>query len=390
MVTARPSVLLDGFAGGHGLSQSDEAPGIVEVYGSKISYYTGKFEAYLRYRSIPYASFPTVAHSKKLIEGVGIVQMPVVRLADGRWMTDTTAMIAWLESQQDAPSIYPDDPALNFVALLIEDYADEWLWRPAMHYRWSYRRDRQHAAEFLYEELIRGVLPMPRFFALNMLKRRQRGGFVRGDGVNAKSRDHAEGAYLTALDCLQAIFSQRPFLLGGSPTIADFGMMAPMFRHFGQDPTPAEIMRERAPAVYEWVARMWNAKPGSGDPELIDGIDAPLETFLTEICETHLAQLRQNARGFGEGRRRYDLTIQGCQYDNAPVSRYRVWRLEQLRRRWRELDASAQEGLRHVLTSPEAQILWDGSEIAPSNYDAEQQAPFNRAINVFGSGVPPR
>lgn len=372
------------------MGQSDRAPGIMQVYGSKISYYTGKFETYLRFRSIPYVSLPTVAHSRKLIEGVGIVQMPVVRLADGRWMTDTTPMIAWLENQQAGPSIYPADPVLNFIALLIEDYGDEWLWRSAMHYRWSYRRDRQHAAEFLYEELIRGVLPLPRFLALNRLKRRQRGGFVRGDGVNEKSRDHADRTYLAALDRMQAILVQRPFLLGNAPTIADFGMMAPMFRHFGQDPTPAEIMRERAPAVYEWVARMWNARPGQDDPQLIDRVDAPLEAFLIEICETHLVQLRENARAFGKGRTRYDLTLQDCTYENVPVSRYRVWCLETLRRHWSALGAEAQGRLRDVLNSPAAQVLFDGSEIAPSGYDNDQKAPFNRAINVFGKGVPPK
>ena len=140
------------------MGQAENAPGIMQVYGSKISYYTGKFETYLRYRSIPYASLPTVAHSRKLIEGVGIVQMPVVRVADGRWMTDTTPMIAWLENQQDDPTIYPADPALSFIALLIEDYGDEWLWRAAMHYRWSFRRDRQHAAEFLQGGIRAGAL----------------------------------------------------------------------------------------------------------------------------------------------------------------------------------------------------------------------------------------
>ena len=372
------------------MSRTDEAPGVMQVYGSKISYYTGKFETYLRYRSIPYVSLPTVAHTRKLVEGVGIVQMPVVRLADGRWMTDTTPMIAWLETQQNAPCIYPEDPALNFIALLIEDYADEWLWRSAMHYRWSYRRDRQQAAEFLYEELIRGVLPLPRVLALTMLKRRQRGGFVRGDGVNAQTRDHADGTYLAALDRMQAILVQRPFLLGQSPTIADFGMMAPMFRHFGQDPTPAEIMRERAPAVYEWVARMWNAKPGPQDPQLIVSIDAPLRFFLTEICETHLVQLCENARAFGEGQTRYSQIIQGRQYKKLPVSRYRVWCLEELRRRWGELDRSAQDSVRACLPSPAAQLLLEVSGHAPSGYDRDRQAPFNRAINVFGSGVPPR
>ena len=136
------------------MGQAEHAPGIMQVYGSKISYYTGKFETYLRYRSIPYASLPTVAHSRKLIEGVGIVQMPVVRVADGRWMTDTTPMIAWLENQQDEPTIYPADPALSFIALLIEDYGDEWLWRAAMHYRWSYRAEQE---QFLRAEFGRSV-----------------------------------------------------------------------------------------------------------------------------------------------------------------------------------------------------------------------------------------
>ena len=109
----------------------------MHIYGSKISYYTGKLETYLRYRGIQYDFLPTVGSEKKLRAGAGTVQMPVVQLDDGRWMTDSTPMIAWLESEQHAPSIYPDNPALGFLALLIEDYADEWRGRPARHDRWS-------------------------------------------------------------------------------------------------------------------------------------------------------------------------------------------------------------------------------------------------------------
>lgn len=370
------------------MTKANRTPGIMGVYGSKISYYTGKFEAYLRYRDIPYESLPTVAHSKKLIEGVGIVQMPVVQLADGRWMTDTTPMIAWLEGQQDRSSIYPSDPVLNFIALLIEDYADEWLWRSAMHYRWSYRASRQYAAEFLYNELVRGTLPLPRFLALNMLKRRQYFGFVRGDGVNRESRAHADQTYLTALQRMQDILVHRPFLLGNAPTIADFGMMAPMFRHFSEDPTPAEIMRERAPNVYEWVARVWNANPDSFGVELIKDIDDALAAFLIEISETNLEQHRQNAEAFKRGDKRFDLTVQGHRYRNVPCSRYRVWCLEELRRAWMDLSESEQARVRTYLPSPLAEILWQTETVASSNYDPDRQAPFNRAINVFEKGVP--
>jgi len=370
------------------MSDPTEAPGIMGVYGSKISYYTGKFEAYLKYRSLPYESFPTVAHDKKLKQGVGIVQMPVVQLADGRWMTDTTPMIRWLESRQDAPSIYPGDPALNFIALLIEDYADEWLWRSAMHYRWTYRASRQYAAEFLYDELVRGTLPFPRFMALNMLKRRQLFGFVKGDAVTRRTRSHADKTYLNVLDRMAAIFKQRPFLLGQTPTIADFGMMAPMFRHFSQDPTPAEIMRERAPAVYEWVARMWTAQPTPEDAGLIDRVDDVLSAFLAEICETHLVQLRENAAAFDQGAKRFEMTVQDCHYSKVPVSRYRVWCLEKLRLAFGELSADAQHGVKQSLPFAEAAILWSEAPIASSNYDVENNAPFNRAINVFDNGVP--
>jgi len=34
--------------------------------------------------------------------------------------------------------VTPRDPAVAFVSVLLEDYADEWLWCPAMHYRWSF------------------------------------------------------------------------------------------------------------------------------------------------------------------------------------------------------------------------------------------------------------
>ena len=48
----------------------------------------------------------------------------------------------------------PRDPVQRFLSLLVEDYADEWLWRPAMHYRWSYAPDRYLAGTRLAEEII--------------------------------------------------------------------------------------------------------------------------------------------------------------------------------------------------------------------------------------------
>ncbi len=362
----------------------------MKVYGCKISYYTGKLEAYLRYRSLNYANLPLVGEEKKLRENAGASQMPVVELDDGRWMTDSSPMIAWLDSEQDSASIYPEDPVLRFAALMIEDYADEWLWRPAMHYRWTYRNSRDYAAQAIYEDQIEGRLKIPRFMAIRRIKKRQLDEFVKGDGVNDRSRAHCDQTYLDALNLLEAIFAKRPFILGDAPTIADFGMMGPMFRHFGMDPYPAEIMREQAPKVYEWVARVWNSKDDGSTPNLIDSIDDELTALLNECCETNLAQHRQNAIAVGNGTSRFNMDIQGATYEQAPSSRYRIWCLEELRREWSALNGATQYNLKAVLRSPEAVILWEGNAFAPSNYDNDRKAPFNKAINVFGEGVPPR
>jgi glutathione S-transferase len=360
---------------------------VILVYGSRISYYAGKLEAYLRYRGLAYELQPMMVHAREIIAGAGAVQSPVVKLKDGRWLSDTTPILAWFEAQREGASIYPESPGMRFLALLLEDHADEWLWRPAMHYRWSYRADRERASGVLADEQLPGSR-WPRFAKRRSVVRRQLGGFVERDGVDATTREHVERTALAAFDGLEAILAERPFLLGERPTIADFGFFAPMFRHFAQDPTPAELMRQRAPRVYTWVARMWEASPQPDGAQILSQVDAPLAALLREVCETHLVQLRENATAWAEGASHFEMTVQGCRYERLPVSRYRVWCLEELRRHWQGLDGATQTALRAHLPEPGAAVLWDSEPVAQSGYDPENQAPFNRAINVFGTGVP--
>ena len=362
---------------------------MLRVYGCSISYYTGKLETYLRYRGIPYESLATYQHVKRILDGAGALQMPVVELDDGRWLSDSSPILRWLEEQQDAPTIYPADPMLRFVALFLEDYADEYLWRPAMHYRWSYVQDRWNASGAIADDQSATPPGWNRVFRQMYIIRRQLGGFVRGDGVSDATREHVERGYLTALDRMEAILRHRRFLLGDEPTIADFGFMGPMLRHFGQDPTPQEIMRNRASGVYAWVARMWNTRASGTTPMLLDEIDEPLSALLREAAETHLVQLRENARGWARGEKRYAQTIQGVRYPDVPSSRYRVWCLEELQREWAALDDDARARVLRHLPEAEASVLWEELP-APSGYDPERQAPFAKGINVFGTGVPPK
>ena len=359
----------------------------MRVYGSKISYFTGKLEAYLRYKGLNYERLPSSAHQKTIQAKVGAMQMPVVERDDGRWMSDSTPIIQQLEKEHPNPAVLPDDAVVRFIALLMEDYADEWLWRPAMHYRWSYSHDRELLSSIIVDELLTHIA-IPRFLKRLIIKRRQRGGFVIGDGVRPETWDHVEAGYFAALDNMTYMLEDRRFLLGSAPSVADFGFMGPMLRHFGQDPTPAGLMRNRAPAVYAWVSRVWNARTGEEASGFVDTIPADTAPMLKEICETHLQQLASNSDAFKNDSRRFAMTVQGCAYAEMPVSRYRVACLERLRETYAGLDEEQQKTVKALLPHPEAAILWDPGFSVRSGYDEERRAPFNKAINVYGTGVP--
>ena len=100
------------------------------VYKSDISYFSGKLEAYLRYKGIVYKAVECGQREmKKIAQTTGVKKMPAVAMDNGQWLFDTTPMLEWFEQQHPEPCTVPDDPALAFLALLIEDYGDEWLWR---------------------------------------------------------------------------------------------------------------------------------------------------------------------------------------------------------------------------------------------------------------------
>ncbi len=359
----------------------------MKVYGASVSYYTGKLETYLRYKGISYERGHPYEDIQEIKKNIGSIQHPMVKQTDGRWMSDSTPMILALEAQHPESSVMPQDPVLRFIALLIEDYADEWLWRAAMHYRWSYDHDRELLSRILADELT-SHLKVPRFMRCRMVKKRQLTGFVINDGVTDATREHVEAGYHRILALMTDILKDRPFLLGDKPSIADIGLMGPMLRHFGQDPTPAEIMRDTAPDVFAWLARMWNASHTNENGELLREIPTDLAPLLQEVCETHLVQLSANATAYERGQEKFSMTVQGCQYQQLPVSRYRVYCLEVLRERFTDLSDQEQQQVRSALPFEQASLLWTNEIKAESGYDVERLAPYNKAINVFTDGVP--
>jgi glutathione S-transferase len=356
---------------------------MMKVYGSEVSYFTGKFETYLRYKEIPYEFRPIdLIHYFWIIpRKLGASQMPTVQLDDGRWISDSTPMIGWLEGEYPEPWVIPHEPVQQYISLLLEDYADEWFWRPAMHYRWSYPADRRLASTELAAEVLN--FPLPLALRRAWLARRQTRLFVAGDGIDSHTRAHAERTVATAFTNLERILSTRPFLLGARPTIADIGFMGPFWRHFMHDPTPAKLLRDSAPSVYAWANRMWVARASDlGSEPVLDGIPQDWSPLLREIGSTHLEALCANAVAHQSNAAHYDLIIQDTTYRKVPTSAYRVWCLERLRARYDRLQPAAASEVRAILEQHGCwEPMWRVHPLA-SGHDPAGTAPFCRSMRM--------
>ena len=349
----------------------------IKLYGCDISYFTGKLEMYFRSKGIPYqfVSMTMSTFEGEIRQQTGIAQMPALQLGDGRWMTDSTPIIDWFETEHPTPAITPTDPVQRFFSLLLEDYADEWLWRPAMHFRWYNDEGAMYASRRLVNTMGADA-PGPGFIKRFMIRRRQRN-YTVGDGITEQNRLAVESIYDRNLAALEAILQQRPYLLGASPSLADIGFMGSMFRHFGEDPLPSEIMRQSAPAVAEWIARLWNYKPAQTEANWLPGVPADWKFWLNDIGETYLPYLCANAEAVAAGKKNFDCEVGGAHYRGAHVSRYRVWCLEQLRHNFDTAPETVKPEMHALLEKHNCwEPLWRSTDL-DSQVNQQRTPPFH-------------
>jgi Glutathione S-transferase, C-terminal domain len=223
----------------------------------------------------------------------------------------------------------------------------------------------------------------PGFLKRWRTEKRQKLNFVDRDGVTEETRPHVEGAYLRLLDMLKPILRDRPFLFGGRPTLADIGLMGPMFPHFAIDPAPGIIMREAAPDVMAWVYRVWSARASRTTGPLVTGIPDDLRPLLREAGTAHLEALNAEATAWKAGQKHHDATVQGTTYRNLQTSQYRVWCLETLQARYAALDLAARQALDPLLQAEgvlESLLRQNGID---AGYEQAKQAPFGCSLPVF-------
>ena len=350
----------------------------VILYGSSISYFTGKMENYFQIRSIPYvrrvAAYPSF--EKKMKKMVGVHQMPAVVLPDGRWMTDTTKMIQWFESKHNKSSILPKNPVQNFICLLIEDWADEWWWRPAMHYRWHYKEGAEFASDHLAKELL-GTFPAPHFLKKMFLARRQRKGYTVGDGISQDNKDAVEANVRNLFSNLEKIFSKRPFIFGEIPSLADIGLSGPFYRHFALDPVPLKIIKSEAPSILNWLDALQNTQLKNSEHGYIeDDLPGDLDPLLEEIGGIYLPYLCKNVQAVKSKKKYFEFSSGELNIRKARFSQYRVWCLKELQKKFCSLPEDDQSKVEQMLRKYDCwEPLWMHKEL-PLEVMQEERLPF--------------
>ena len=232
------------------------------LWGSAHSLYSGKARSYLIKKGLPfrerYPSDPDFA--SRILPAVGHFVVPVLETDNGKIIQDSGDIIDFLEQRHAEPLLEPQSPVQQWVSLIFDAFGSEYLLPLAMHYRWSYRAEQE---TFLRAEFGRAMVAGADRSARRQAAARTMeffAGFLPNLGVVPEVVTAMEDSYLALIDALDNHFQHHPYLLGGRPCRADFGMMAPLFAHLGRDPVPAMLMKTKAPNLFRWTERM-NAMP---------------------------------------------------------------------------------------------------------------------------------
>lgn len=110
--------------------------------------------------------------------------------------------------------------------------------------------------------------------------------FLPGLGVCEQQASVLHNWLEATLDELEAHFSAWPYLLGGQCTIADFGLIGPLWAHMGRDPHSLRTFIAPRKHVASYVVRMANESGGAHpDPRPLSATTPPsLQCLLLRVA----------------------------------------------------------------------------------------------------------
>ena len=270
------------------------AGGKYVLWGANWSLYTAKVRPYLIKKKIDYVEVcPSHPHySAHIMPTVGYFTVPVLETPKGEIIADSCRIMEHLQAEFPDPPLLPEDKALAALAYLIHSFGSEGLTKSAMYQRWNTSYENRLYARSEFERTL-GTHETADFFAISMRSYLP----VLGIGLDHQVDVAVEKSIDALYASLNAHFLKYPYILGGLPSLADYGLMGPLYAHHGRDVESSNRMKLSAPAVYRWVETM--LRPPIVDQEVwqvppeyfsVDELPDTLRTFLKLVGENFIPE----------------------------------------------------------------------------------------------------
>jgi glutathione S-transferase len=302
------------------------------IFGSELSPYSVKVRSYFRFKGLPHEwLLRGPANQAEFQRYAKLPLVPLVVTPEGEGIQDSTPIMERLEKACPEPSLAPADATLAFISALLEEYGDEWGNKWMFHYRWAYQPDVWATAERIAQQMIcaGGTLAVAQGRAAVAERMVPRIGFV---GSNEVTRPLIEASFKQALALLETHFAERGYVLGGRPSMADFGLWGQLYE-MATDPTPGAIMRAGATKVMAWVGRMMQPKV-EGEFERWDRLAPTLMPLLSEeVGGRFLPWSTANSAAVAKEEKEFSTTLGGAPWKQVP-QKYHARSLGEIRRKY--------------------------------------------------------
>ncbi|MEL6781861.1 MAG: glutathione S-transferase family protein [Pseudomonadota bacterium] len=326
------------------------------LFGAETSPYSLKVRSYLRYKDIGFEWIPRSAATEEEFRAhASAPTVPLLIFPNRPASQDSTAMLLALQTDHKEPESVPDDPACEALALILEDYADEWLNKAMFRCRWGDMPDKRHAAGRVLNQLFAGKTPRDRKKAENQImdSMAARLPLVGADEGNAGTLKESFHRFAKLLD---AHLQEHLFLFGGKPSIADFAL-AGQLQQLLMDPTPGEWLRERAPFVTAWCEFMEDPKAGAPFKSLPELESTLLPIFQDEVSRTFLPWAAANAASASRRKKAFSVTLDDGMFEQS-TQRYAAKSFKEMKKKVARLAKKA-DTLQSFLDTAGAKVILD-------------------------------
>ena len=316
------------------------------IYGSELSPFTLKVIAIFQQRDIPFQFLFTEGsrwenikielRKQSLIKGVLPLTWPIMDEDDefplvpyvfnskGENFYDSSAIAQWVEQHQlgnHQSSLYcPEDPGLDFIIRLVDEYADDFGLYMAHHHRWKVSAVDNNAGARLAHELRSLAQPLRKKIAKDFSQRQvarlpylfsvaPKGFSIANLPEQLQPPTHndfppthdlLEDSFKRLLVSCEQILKQQPYLFGPHFTVADASIYGQLAMNL-KDTSAANLIQSLAPTTYQWLLNIHEgdfqsiSNDNCGETLSLNEHHKPL---LAEICRLYVPLMQQNFKAY--------------------------------------------------------------------------------------------